>query len=261
MLDSWALNNSRIKKKFAGVAFENQHLRRADFIHALNASEAEAIRAVGLRNAIVTIPNGASLPEARASEPMDGARKMVFLGRLHPKKGLPAFIRAWSAVRESASFRGWTLSVAGWDQGQHEAELKALVAELGCGDAVEFVGPRFGEQKERFLREASAFVLPSQSEGLPMAVLEAWSMGLPTLITRQCNLPEAFSAGAAVELPLDQEGMQMVLERFVTASPAELRSIGESGRQLVAQKFTWPVIGRQMLHAYENILHSPSGNE
>jgi glycosyltransferase involved in cell wall biosynthesis len=133
-LDAWALKNAAWKKRIAAVLFKDRQLRKASCIRALCHSEAEAIRAYGLANPISIIPNGVNLPEGDLAKPEAGARKtLLFLGRIHPKKGLSNLIRAFSQSLKSTSegLAPWQLVIAGWDQGGHEAELIKLCEELG----------------------------------------------------------------------------------------------------------------------------------
>ena len=108
MLDAWALDNSKLKKKVAAALYERRHLRGAACLHALCASEADSIRAFGLKNPIATIPNGIEIPEGRDLKSRYSAKKkiMLFLGRLHPKKGLENALRAWASARAVASSDG-----------------------------------------------------------------------------------------------------------------------------------------------------------
>lgn len=141
MLDTWALGNSRWKKVAAAWLFENAVLRDAACLHALCDSEAAAMRNYGLKNRIEIIPNGVNLPELdnaesrRADKPSRGRRQLLFLGRIHPKKGLIRALRVWAGIQNSKfkihHSKQWQFVIAGWDQGGHEAELKRLCAELG----------------------------------------------------------------------------------------------------------------------------------
>lgn len=251
MLDPWALALSRWKKKLAAAAFQNAHLRGAACIHALCQSEAESIRAYGLRNPICIIPNGIDLPapgdEAAsfAGQVPAGGKVLLYLGRIHPKKGLPALIQAWKAAGPE-----WRLVIAGWDQAGHEAELKALAAEVRT-ERVIFTGPQFGKAKDAAYRRADAFILPSLSEGLPMVILEAWAHGKPVLMTEQCNLPEGFAAGAAMRIAPEVESIARGLEEFTLRSGAEHQEMGMKGRRLVEESFTWPTIARKFGAVYE----------
>jgi len=177
MLEPWALQNSRWKKRLAAWAFENQNLRTASCLHALCATEAENFRHYGLKNPIVIIPNGIDLPEIGNAETLKtetlkyqsseipspigrvtacvppcapdplsvcqhvsmsaftGGRKvLLYLGRIHPKKGLVNLLRAWAEIRKAESGKRkaeeWVLAIAGWDKGGHEDELKRLATEL-----------------------------------------------------------------------------------------------------------------------------------
>ena len=255
MLDPWALDNSAWKKKLVGAWFENRNLREADCLHALNASEAAAMRAYGLANPIAVIPNATDLPDVAPRRPRDGKRTLLFLGRIHPKKGLSELVDAWAlaCARRGDLDSQWHLAIAGWDDGGHLAALRQRVEEKGVGGSVSILGPAFGEEKDRLLREADAFILPSHSEGLPMSVLEAWAYRLPVLMTAECNLPEGFAAGAAVEITTDPEALAASL--IANLLDADLAPIGQAGRSLVEERFSWPRIAELHLEVYRWLVH------
>jgi glycosyltransferase involved in cell wall biosynthesis len=261
MLDAWALRNAAWKKRAAGWLFENHHLRQASCLHALNEAEYQAIRNYGLSNPVAIIPNGVGLPAAReplprpdwAQDLRDDARILLFLGRLHPKKGLANLLRAWARVPSMRS-PNWYLVIAGWDQGGHEAELRHLAEALQLGQRMRLVGPQLDAQKAAILAFADAFILPSYSEGLPMAVLEAWAYRLPVLMTPQCNLPEGFAAGGAMEIAPDADRMAERLAAFLDLPEAERRAMGNRGRRLVEERFDWSAIAAQMSDVYAWIL-------
>lgn len=305
MLESWALQNAKLKKRIAALLYENQHLRGAACLRALCEAEARSIRAYGMRKPICVIPNGVELPlvaaettdhgqqttgqqsqwsatfaEATAAKEVSGqwsrlgGRKvLLYLGRLHPKKNLVALVKAWAAVQKSA-FGGqkseeWILAIAGWDQGGYERRLKQLAHELGLsfadpsGRATEltsdlrplasfaFLGPRFGTEKNECYRACDAFIMPSLSEGLPMTVLEAWAYAKPVLMTSECNLPEGFAAGAALQIGTGAEEIAEGLKQVIEMSDDDRRAMGNHGRNLVEGKFSWPRIGEQMRSVYE----------
>ena len=257
MLDPWAVRNSRWKKRLAGWAYERAHLRGAVCLHALCKAEAQAMRDYGLRNPLCVIPNGMDLPEQPSEPPPRwaatlprGARVLLYLGRLHPKKGLPGLLAAWGLARAEAQRAGWHLVIAGWDQGGHEAQLAAQVDRDGLKGEVHFVGPQFGGDKAASYGRANALVLSSLSEGLPMTVLEGWANRLPVLMTPACNLPEGFSAGAALEMAPNPEAIAAALQQLFAMTDSERHSMGERGRRLVAARFSWPRVAEQMLAVY-----------
>ncbi len=262
MLDSWALRNSRWKKRVAGLCFENATLRRAACLHALSQSEAEAFRKLGFRAPICVIPNGVVVPErpvprrptwSRTLD--DGAKVLLFLGRIHPKKGLKNLLRAWQCFeRGSAQGReSWYLVIAGWDQSGHEEAMKRLARDLGLRQ-VRFAGPQFGDEKAASFGRAAAFVLPSYSEGLPMAVLEAWAYGLPVLMTPQCHLPVGFDRGAAVRIDPDSRSILEGLTTLLKASESDRCAMGQRARKLAQEEFAWPRVAADMNAVYGWIL-------
>ncbi len=262
MLDSWALAQSRWKKRLAGALFEDRHLAGAACLHALTRAEAQSMRRYGLRNPICVIPNGVQIPEKPAPPDPPWAeaagsdtRVLLYLGRLHPKKGLTELLVAWSQFGLKAIARPWRLVIAGWDDGGHAGWLRSLSKVLGIEGTVIFAGPQHGAAKSASFARASAFILPSQSEGLPMSVLEAWASSVPVLMTPECNLPEGFDAGAAIPIaaphPIE---IRNTLEQLFSTGEARLRAIGMRGTELVRHNFSWDCAARQMKVVYEWVL-------
>lgn len=268
MLDAWALKNSAWKKKLAGFLFENRNLRNAACLHALCESEYRAIREYGLSNPVAVIPNGVDLPKLDqvrkrpdwANNVPEGSKVLFFLSRIHPKKGLVNLLRSWSQAKKRNLNRDkpWILVIGGWDQGGHQEELELLVEDLKLKGSVLFVGPLFGKQKADSLLFVDGFILPSFSEGLPMAVLEAWSYRLPVLMTPQCNLPIGFKTGAALEIEPREGNISQVLKLFFTMSTDERREMGYKGRLLVEEQFTWPTIAIHMNKVYSWLINDGS---
>jgi len=254
MLDPWALNNSRWKKRICAALYENRHLRGAACLHALNHAEAHAIRAYGLKNPICVIPNGVELPDETDVSHSPELHTLLYLGRLHPKKGLSALIQGWARVRKMAAEAKWQLKIAGWDEHGHRSELEALATRLDLNSSIIFTGPQFGQAKTDSFRTASAFILPSLSEGQPMSVLEAWSWRLPVVMTPNCNLPEGAKAQAAIMAEANAESISEALRRLFSMHQFERTRMGANGRRLVEQEFQWRSIVQQMTEAYDWIL-------
>ena len=285
MLDPWAVQHHRWKKVLAYALYESDHVRGARCIRALCESEARSIRQMKLKNPVAVIPNGIDLPDTSASTGLngkapwsdllrDGQKVMLFLGRIHRKKGLTNLLKAWAATQENENRQQseWVLAIAGWDQDGYEADLKKLCSDLeiawsdlsGTGGStsrresdktsVLFLGPQFSEAKAACYRNCDAFILPSFSEGLPMAILEAWAYGKPVLMTPECNLPEGITAGAAFPIDTSAEGIADGIRLLKTVPDEALRAVGVRGRQLVEEKFTWSRIADQLKSTYEWML-------
>ena len=272
MVDPWALRRSRWKKRLALLLFERKHLFGARCVHALCAAEERALRDFGFVGPVAVIPNGVSLPAiGQASTECDTDRnRLVFLGRFNEKKGLDVLIRAWNRFHLDRAVVGisdkpWQLILAGWGEDGYVSRLKSLASELDLrwvaltgGDetlmerdeSVVFLGPVFGEEKDRLYQNAAACVLPSLSEGLPMAVLESWSHGKAMLMTDQCNLPEGFQWNAAIRVEVEEHSIASGLQSLGRMSTEELTRLGQNGRRLVEERFTWKAVAEEFAEVY-----------
>jgi len=259
MLDAWALARSGTRKRVAGRLFQNAQLRAAAVLRALNASEARTCRSCGFNGPIAVIPNGVELPAGPvAPPPWDPSpsvrpRTLLFIGRIHPKKGLEPLIQAWIPFSATPQGKCWRLVIAGWDEIGFEAKLRAMVYAAGATDSVLFPGPLWSERKQACYAAAGAFILPSFSEGLPMTVLEAWSHSKPALISTACNLPEGIAAGAAMDLAPTVDGIGGALVRLARMADPELQAMGACGRSLVERRFTWTKLSSDVLRLYQAV--------
>jgi poly(glycerol-phosphate) alpha-glucosyltransferase len=258
MLEPWALNNARWKKKLAGFLFENQNLASAQCLHALCPAEAANFRRLGLRNPVAIIPNGIDL-ETVPAQPADSLvnrfpalkdrRRVLFLSRIHPKKGLDNLLLAWRKV--AADFKDWQLLIAGSGDPAYERALKSAAADLIEKQSVIFLGPLYGQEKAAAFALASVFVLPSFSEGFSMAILEAAAAGVPVLLTPECNFPELVRAGAAVEVTANAAAIEGGIRDLLNFPGTKLADMGGCGRNLVKTAYTWPEVARQMGRVYK----------
>ncbi len=147
MLDPWATRNSFWKKRLALLLYERRCLKRAACIHVSTHAEADSVRHFGLKGSICIIPNGIDLPRPFPNIALNhaswdrwrtqGGKVLLYLGRIHPKKGLEALVRGWS-VSHIAKARNWRLVIVGSDRGRYEAQLKRLITKLGQSDRIDF---------------------------------------------------------------------------------------------------------------------------
>lgn len=262
MLERWALQAKRLKKAVYATLIETNNLRRATCLRALTRAEVGDYRRIGLTNPVAVVPSGVAIPEGvsttlfqEAYQQLAGKRVVLFLGRLHPKKGLVMLIRAWA--RSGASFDDAHLVLAGPDFDGTRALLEGLVDELGIRHQVTFTGMLAGPMKWSALAMASVFALPSFSEGFSVAVLEALGMGLPVIVTEGCNIPEVAENRCGWVIKPQQRAIEIAIEESLRLPPLELHLMGERGMALVASRFTWPVVGKQMAEVYRWVLGGP----
>lgn len=248
MLERWALAKSGWKKKLALAIYERRHLANANALHAVGKQEVEDYRRLGLHAPIHYIPNGVDIP----TEPAPGNREksILFMGRIQEKKGIFPLLEGWA--QSTAHKQGWRLQIAGWDEGGCEARAKELATQLGIADQVDWLGPLLGQAKWDKLRQAGAFILPSFSEGVPMAILEAWAYSLPTLISDACNLPEAFELNASLKANPESDSIREILNQFC-ALPLETRlNFGKNGYELACSRYNASDTARKLKELYQS---------
>jgi len=255
MLDPWITARGQRKKALARWAYERRSWARATAFHALTDDEASDIRDESGRSDIRVIPNAAppaSLPPRTA---VPGPR-VVYIGRIHPKKNLIALIAGWNAASKP---NGATLTIAGWGDDESVRSVRSAIAQ---GDGtVEFAGPVFGEAKQELLDRARFVVLPSLSEGLPVAVLEAWARGLPTIMTAHCHLPVGFSAGAALECGTKAAAIAGALEGALRMDDDGWRRMAAAATTCARTHFSTETISAAWADFYASAMKAPlAGN-
>jgi glycosyltransferase involved in cell wall biosynthesis len=256
MLEPWALRRSSWKKQMTGRLWEYENLQRAACLRVTSADELKSVRSFGLKNPVALIPNGIDvedytrLPSVQKAEALlpvlKGQRRvLLFLSRVHPKKGLPLLLRAWHALGELR--HDWRLAIAGPDQLGHTDELQQLVDELDLKESVVFLGALFGEQKLAAYALSDLFVLPSYSENFGVAVAEALAAGLPVVTTSGTpwkNLPER-GCGWYVEATAEQ--LAVALREALALTKRELDEMGAKGREWMRRDFSWEQLAAQMI--------------
>ncbi len=262
MLERWALRNKRWKKLLYAALVERSNVRRAACRLALTEAEARDYERFGCAGPVAVIPNGVSLPGLRDPEPffaefpeLRGQRLILFLGRLHAKKGVDLLLRAWTEI--APRHRDAHLVVAGPDSEGTRAQLESIVAQHRIEGQVTFTGMLRDQMKWSALAAAEAFTLPSHSEGLSMSALEAMGMGLAVVVTRQCNLPEVKQHGAGWTIEPERRQLVAALHELLKNRPAENREIGLAGSRLVEQRYNWAAVARQTAEVYRWVLGGP----
>lgn len=261
MLDPYSLSQKAWKKRLALALVYRRMINGAAAIHALNADERDLLAPLGFNPPVEVIPNGVNweafdaLPASgsfRGSHPaVGGGPFFLFLSRLHHKKGLDVLAEAYAAY--AAGGGDWSLVVVGPDGGAR-GDFERRIASHALAERVHVVGPLYGASKLHALRDAGAFVLPSRQEGFSIAITEALAMGLPVIVTSHCHYPEVEEVGAGIVTPLDAQPFAEAMARVASSGEAKRTAMGEAGRRLVKQRFTWPVIAERTIQLYQRLM-------
>jgi glycosyltransferase involved in cell wall biosynthesis len=257
MLDPWSMAQKSVKKRIALALGYRRMLNRASAIHWLNNDEQTLAEPLGLHAGPVVVPNGLSLsdldrPSAFVTSGDGTVPTILFLGRLHMKKGLDILADAFAQLLRTNPAQ---LVVAGPDGGA-EKSFRARIRELGLDVSVSIVGPLYGAEKWAAIDRAACFCLPSRQEGFSMAILEALGRGVPAVVSDACHFPEVQTARAGFVVPLVAEAVAEGL-RNALADGARQR-LGANGRALVAEKYLWDRIAARWIEIYGGLTGSRS---
>ncbi len=259
MLEPWALAAKRFKKRLYASLIERDNVAGAACLHALTVAEAQQYRDFGATGPIAVIPNAVHLPKDAQAElflnrfpALRGKRLVLFLSRLHPKKGLDLLIESWARIGKD--FPEAHLVIAGPDVDAMQAGLMAEVTQRGMDGQVVFTGMLTGAMKWSALDAAECYVLPSYSEGLSMALLEAMGMGVPVIATHSCHMPEITASDAGWEIDASADALTEALTTLLQRPAEENWAQGRNGARLIASRYSPQQVTQQMAEVYAYVL-------
>jgi len=247
MLESWILAHNPWKKKTALFLFQNTAIEKVDYIHATAQMEKDSIAKLGFNNSVAIIPNGIDLGEITKVKTSYGSKKMVFLSRIHPKKGIELLLEAW----RTADTRDWLLEIAGNGDQNYIQSLTESAKDL---KNVYFVGAQYGEDKWDFMRSADVMVLPTHSENFGIVVAEALAVGLPVITTTGTPWSDLKEYNCGWWIDLSVLNLKSSLIKIFDLPIETLEKMGNNGKELVQKKYDITAIGKNMVELYNTIL-------
>jgi glycosyltransferase involved in cell wall biosynthesis len=250
MLEPWPLQQKWLKKKIYFNFVEKGLARNADVIRAVSRPEAINLRRLFPHNRIEYLPNGVAItstPQLDFVKQMNRIR-YLFLSRLHHKKNVLALVQAWEASKLNNN-PGFELTIAGPDQG----ELTKLQPFLSRSTNINYVGVISGAAKDEVLRTSTFYVLPSFSEGLPSALLEAMARGIIPIITEGCNFPDAFELNLAVKVTTENSSIQLALENTASWDAQTILDKSSKCRNLIENEFSLEAVTARQVRLYQEV--------
>jgi glycosyltransferase involved in cell wall biosynthesis len=259
LLCEWSLKQSMQKKQAYLKLIERSNLDRAQAIHltcqqeqddvlALNFKSPTFVLPLALTEIPAQIPDAANLLRQSLNCPEDEPI-ILFLSRLHYKKGLEYLIPALGKLRD----RRFTFVIAGNGTPAYEAEIQALLVASGIDDRTQMVGYVEGEQKDLLIQGADLFALTSHSENFGISVLEALVVGTPVLVTPGVGLATVVrdhDLGYVTEL--DIEAITQTLDRYL-AAPDRAKMMGTRAREFTLEHYTWDKIATDLVRVYRSL--------
>lgn len=258
MLLPWCFQSKGWKKRIAWNLYQKRDLQAAAALHVTSADEAAAAAALGITVPSVKIPNGVDLPSLNKSATHMQAthtgseayiHTALFLGRLHPKKGIDLLLRAWAEVRPN----NWRLRVVGPDESGYLAALRDLASQLKLNDEVMFLGPVSGASKEQQFQQAEVLILPSYSENFGVVIAEALAHQVPVITTTATPWSGLEDIGAGWICEPELVSLSCCLAAAINTSNAVRLYMGQRGRAHVAETLGWFSIAQQLKSLYVSL--------
>lgn len=252
----WAMTHGSPAKKLFWPMLQRPALVDAVCFHATSDLEYQDIRRLGFNQPVTIIPNGIDVPAQAAIHDSDGQQRIVlFLGRIHAKKGLDMLLAAWASVQQR--FPQWSLRIVGSDTGYDSRsgrgyldKMRVLARTIGA-ERVDFAGELVGQRKWEAYREAHLFVLPTYSENFGMSVAEALSIGVPAIVTEGAPWQGLNTHGAGWWVGVSQDAIASALQNAMARPTQDLLAMGASGREWMLREFEWDAIGQKMSMTYQ----------
>ena len=250
MLGAGALRFSPVRKKVMWLMAQKSALERASCFHATSWQEFEDIRRAGLSQPVAVIPNGIDIPQALDLE-RSLRRKALYLGRLHPKKGLRLLLQAWARVEAAAPC--WDLEIVGPSEIGYRQELESLSRSLGLKNVM-FRDAVYGDEKFRLYESARLFVMPTLDENFGMTVAEALASGVPVLCSKGAPWEGLEAHGCGWWVDGNVDAFTLALRGVLNMNDARLQEMGARGRAWMHGAFSWAEVGGSMAQVYDWML-------
>ncbi|MFK7945741.1 MAG: glycosyltransferase [Paracoccaceae bacterium] len=243
-----ALARSRRVKRAFWTFAQRRAFDAAALYHATAPKELNELRAFGVTKPVVTLPNGIDLPAMSTSAPAR-VRTLLFVGRVHPIKGLDLLLDAWGGL--SADVRqGWQFRIVGPDVGGHAEALQRQADTADLRD-VNIVGPAFGNAKTTEYRSADLCILPSKTENFGMTVAEALAAGTPVIATKGTPWQGLETENCGWWIDRSRTALTATLVDAMSRPRDALAKMGLNGRAWMTREYGWDHIAVRMLETYE----------
>lgn len=278
MLEPWSLSQKRWKKKLAMMLYQMKDLQKAACIFTTAEMEAQHVRELGVKVPMSVIPNGIETDGYACRPSMEGVKKQIlFLSRVHVKKGIEILIEAFCKLRderlklrgERLGLRDWSVVIVGNGEEDYIKTLELKVKSLESEDCIKILPPVFGEAKTKLYQESSIFCLPSYSENFGMVIAEAMSCGVPAITTNgtpwQLLNGDCTTMGASLDMlgddkrtgwciELSVENLENTLREAMSMDPVALYEMGQRGSRMINENFNYRSVAKKTKRLYEWIV-------
>lgn len=240
-LQSDAQNFNKTQKSIIDLLYTKKIIQYASILHSVGSSEIESYTQLGGdTKKIIQIENGLDPKDFELSTPSDILKKLnlenksyiLYLGRIHPKKGIEILLDAFKNLSIDDEI---FLVIAGAGESTYVEQIKKNIESFKITNKVKFTGFVSHDEKITLLKHAKLFSLISKSDIHPRAVQEALFMGVPVVISHECDIPDVKKYNAGVIVNLDSDEVTKAFETLLHIK--NLEEFSNNAKKLTHEKF------------------------
>jgi glycosyltransferase involved in cell wall biosynthesis len=268
-LDSYSRRRKGIRKAIYNRLIERRNVNGASAIQCTTHGELEDIKSWGIPCPAFVVPLAFSPPAPADIPPrgtfvhlhpeLRGRRLISYVGRVANGKGLDLLVKAFAAV--ASTHRDAHLVVAGPAMEGFDRSVDKWLSLVGLSKRSTILGMLSRREMNALLLDTDIWTLPSRSESFGISVLEAMACGTPVIISDQVKIQDVVgAAGAGLVVKCDADELAQAMLYLLADQPAR-RRLGNAGRRLVFEHFTWEVATNRQIAVYERIIGQPPSGD
>ena len=253
MLEPYILKRNLLKKRIALTLYQKRAIKSVDYLHATASAELTQIRKLGFSSPAQIIPNGIDVSEVimqSDGESPEPDKNILFLSRIHPKKGLEILIEAVDLLNEP----NIKVTIAGEGEDVYIDQLKKLCVEKRVDHLFNFIGGVYEKQKWKLYSQADLFVLPTYSENFGIVIIEALAAGVPVITTKGTPWEELVVNQCGWWIELSVPNLLGAIKEALALSKKDRARMKEKGIHLVQQKYQIQAVVQNTFEFYKNIV-------
>ena len=260
MFQPWSLKQRELIKKLYRLAFLDRHVRGARGLHATSDLELESLQKEFPAAPIANIPNplpqlhDRGTPFLEQFPEFQNKRVLLYLSRIHPKKGVTELLEAWRRVTDD--FPSWHLVLVGPGRHNNVKQMETSIMRLNLNQRVSWLGPLFGADRDEAYRAADLFIQPSFQENFGNSIAEALAAGCPVITTRETPWSILQDNQWGWWVPMSVDSLTATLREALQLSPEELKGRGEAAKAWIETECSVESVASKMAGWYRSLLQA-----